>query len=52
MADLFRIDLTPLQTHKERFEISTLLEKSGFDVSEHWKTIDEFHKTVDYIEAF
>ena len=51
MAQTFRIDLTPLRTHKERYDVCVLLDKKGFDVSQHWITIDETHKTLDYIQA-
>lgn len=51
MAQVFHIDLTSLNTHQERYAVSQMFEKSNFDVSEHWISIDAFHKTIDYIEV-
>ncbi len=52
MAQMFRIDLSSLPTHKERYEVRNILDSHGFDISEHWISIDETHKTIDYIQAF
>lgn len=51
MAQIFRIDLTSLSTHEERFSVSQTLQKNNFDVNEHWITVDDFQKTIDYIDA-
>ncbi len=52
MAQMFRIDLSSLPTHKERYEVRNILDCHGFDISEHWISIDETHKTIDYLQAF
>ena len=52
MAQMFHIDLSSLSTHKERYEVRDLLDSYGFDINEHWISIDETHKTIDYLQAF
>lgn len=52
MAQMFHIDLSSLSTHKERYEVRNLLNSHGFDINEHWLSIDETHKTIDYLQAF
>lgn len=49
MAQLFYIDLTPLPTQKERYEVFELLGRSGFDVQAHWIVTGKLrdHRAID-----
>jgi len=51
MYRLFRIDLTSVPTHEERYKIRNLF-PSSWEIYEHWCDVDDSHKTIDYFEAF
>ncbi|RKJ19175.1 hypothetical protein D7X48_14770 [bacterium D16-50] len=51
MAKLFKIDVSALPTHKERYEVLKLFENS-FDTYPAWFEPDPLHRTFEYFEAF
>lgn len=51
MAQKFRIDLSLLQTHAERYDVCQLFQNSNFDIHERWIDVDASHKTIAYIDV-
>ncbi len=51
MAKLFKVDVSALPTHEERYEIRKLFEQS-FDTHADWFALDPFHKTFNSFDAF
>lgn len=51
MAKLFKVDVSALPTHEERYEILKMFEGS-FDTHPSWFAPDPLHRTFDYFEAF
>lgn len=52
MGKIYRIDLSNIPTHEERYKILKLFDNGSWEIYEHWVSIDAFHKTLDFFEAF
>lgn len=51
MAKLFKVDVSALSSHQERYEVLKLFENS-FDTYPAWFEPDPLHMTFEYFEAF
>lgn len=51
MAKLFKVDVSALPTHEERYKVMDLL-KNSFEIYEKPVATDLLHRTFDYFEAF
>ena len=51
MAKLFKVDVSALPTHEERYKILKMFE-SSFDTNPAWFAPDTTHRTFNHFEAF